>query len=112
MSLSGIRKGFLATVLAVFLLSKKHRKPLQIGMRFIACALTAMQLTGFVSTALTADTSGLVLEHNLSKEGEFELSSGTNVVEFVIDSADSSFFGTSWGGGRNGGVASHANGNR
>lgn len=84
---------FLATVLAVFLLSRKHRKPLQIGMRFIACALTAMQLTGFVSTALTADTSGLVLEHNLSKEGEFELSSGTNVVEFVIDSADSSFFG-------------------
>ena len=83
----------LAVLLAVVLLSKKKPKQLNFAMRLIACALIAMQATGFVTSALTTDTSGLQLEHNLSKEGEFELSADTNVVVFVIDSADTSFFG-------------------
>ena len=82
----------LAVFLAVLLLSRKKQRTVSIAMRFIACVLAAMQAVGFVTSALTADTSELLLEHNLSKEGEFELSSGTNVVEFVIDSADASFF--------------------
>ena len=83
----------LGVVLAVALLSRRRLKPLVTAMNYAACVLIAVQAVGFVTTAVTTDTTGLLLEHNLSKEGEFELSGGTNVVEFVIDSADSSFFG-------------------
>lgn len=83
----------LAVLTAVILLARKKPKAVNTVMRFAAGALIAMQAVGFVSSALTTDTSGLALDHNLSKEGEFELSSGTNVVVFVIDSADASFFG-------------------
>ena len=82
----------IAIPLAVFLLSRRRLPAVRLALRCLAAFLVAVQAVGFVTTALTTDTSELVLEHNLSKEGEFELSPDTNVVEFVIDSADTAFF--------------------
>ena len=78
--------------LAVFLLCRKYLKQTSLAVRFLACALAAMQAVGIVGAVLTNDTSEMALEHNLSKEGEFVLSGDTNVIEFVIDSADTTFF--------------------
>ena len=78
----------LAVLLAVILFGRKRWKGTNFAMRFAAVALTVMQTVAFVSTALTSDLSSKEVGHFLTTEKQFTLSDDTNVVEFVLDTAD------------------------
>ena len=83
----------LVVFLAVVLLSRKFRKPAELAMRVVSLALVVMQAVGLFGSYQSADfkASTLRQEHALTAEGEFELSSGQNVVVFVLDTADGTY---------------------
>ena len=80
----------LLAVVLVFLFSKKFRKNTELALCAVAGALIVMQLAGFVSSALTMDTKTTKdrQNHVLSARGQFDLGSESNVVVFVMDTAD------------------------
>ena len=75
------------TVVLVLELDRKGKKA-GLGMRAAAAMLTAVQLTAFVSLLLTTDFEAEGDRHIFTQGGQFELSSGTNVVEFILDASD------------------------
>lgn len=76
-----------AIIISVVVLIKKRKNPDSI-MRGIAIALIFTQSVAFISLCFTRDKSNVDPDHTLTTEGEFQLSSGTNVIEFIIDTAD------------------------
>ena len=85
---AGIIAGF--TVL-VILLGKRKQKTADIILRFAGAALTAMQCVALVSLVLTTDTTNNT-RFFLSKEGEFDLGTGKNVIVIIADTADEEYF--------------------
>ena len=81
----------LAVLLCVIFLGRRRHKTVGLVMRGVACALIVMQTIGLVSLIFTEDSSDQKTETYLSVEGQFELSSGSNVIEFVLDTADGFF---------------------
>lgn len=79
---------WLAVIAGTVLLLRGLRKPVVTVLRCVAAALIAMQCVAMVSTiaAKGVDEKGEALF--LTSEGEFELSSGNNVIEFVLDTTD------------------------
>ncbi len=84
----------LAVLLAVIIGGIRHYKGTGLAMRWLACALTAMQAVAFVSLVLTTDTTYKDTNNSLSVEGQFELSKGQNAIEFVFDTADGMYVHT------------------
>ena len=76
------------TLLAVILCGHRWWKGTNNAVRFVAGALTVMQTVAFVGTVMTTDTSDRGMDHYLSTDGEFEMSAGTNVIEFAFDTVD------------------------
>ena len=79
------------TVLLVILLGRKRAGTVSRVMSGVTAALLAMQSVALVSLAVTTDLSEDVPDHYLSVDGEFELSSKNNVIEFVLDTTDGVF---------------------
>ena len=78
----------LAVLLCVIFLGARRKKATNLLMKGVACALIVMQTVGLVSLIFADHSSDQEMETYLSVDGEFELSSGNNVIEFVLDSAD------------------------
>lgn len=80
----------LLTVILVFIFSRRFRKNTETAMRAAAAALIAMQLVGFIGSAVNMNTEVTEdrQDHVLSAEGQFELGSEENVIVFVMDTAD------------------------
>ena len=76
---------------AFHVLQKKKPGLAEKGAGTTAAALTVMQAVAFVSLVLTPGLSTTRSFHVFSPEGEFEISSGVNVVEFVVDMADGTY---------------------
>ena len=81
----------LAVLIGTVLLQRKNRKRTDLVMRGLSLALIAVQSAAMVSQALTGGTPEKKPEQYLSVEGEFELGRDTNVIEFVLDTADGTF---------------------
>ena len=81
----------LAVLIGTVLLQRKNRKRTDLVMRGLSLALIAVQSAAMVSQALTGGTPEKKPEQYLSVEGEFELARDTNVIEFVLDTADGTF---------------------
>ena len=77
--------GFL--VLGIVLV-RKNQKTLDLILRGVSAALIVMQSVAFVTLFLIANTGNKGFDRYLTTEKEFEFSSGTNVVEFILDTAD------------------------
>ena len=77
-------------VITAWLLSRRG-KDVRGWMSAAAAFLTAVQLIAFVSLLFTTDYSVEEDSHSFTCKGEFELSSGTNVVEFMLDASDGEF---------------------
>jgi len=73
---------------AAVLFAVKKRKLLSSALRYVSILLVVMQLTGFVTTALTTDLSGGAGEILLMADGQFEFSPNKNVAVFVLDTCD------------------------
>ena len=80
-----------AVVLLVILLGRKRARTVSQVMSGVTAALLVMQSVALVSLVATTDLSEDVPDHYLSVDGEFELSSKNNVIEFVLDTTDGSF---------------------
>ena len=83
---------FAAVLVPVILFARKKRKETETAMCLVAGALIVMQTVAFIGNATTADKVERETRHFLSTEGEFTLSSGNNVVEFILDTADEKYF--------------------
>ena len=81
----------LTAVLAAALAGKKRQKAAEGIMRGVSLALIAMQAVAMAGQALINGTPEEKPDQYLSAEGEFELSRDTNVIEFVLDTADGTF---------------------
>ena len=79
---------WLAVLTGTVLLLYRLGKPAAAAMRCVAAVLIVTQCVAMVSTVATkgVDEKGETLF--LTSEGEFELSSGENVIEFVLDTTD------------------------
>ena len=77
-------------VIAALLLERRGKKA-GIWMSIAAGFLTALQLTAFLSLLMTTDFAADSDTHSFTRKGEFELSSGTNVVVFLMDGADGEY---------------------
>ena len=76
--------------LACVILERK-KKPVRIWMGAMAGFLSVIQLVAFVSLLMTTNFEADRDRHGFTRRGEFELSSGTNVVMFIFDAADGEF---------------------
>ena len=78
----------LAVTVCVLVFSRKRKNTVLSAMCFAAGALIAMQTVAMVTTIATdgLDEKGETLF--LTSEGEFELSTGNNVVEIILDTTD------------------------
>lgn len=81
----------LGTLLAVILAGRRKQKLTGLIMRGVALALTAMQAAALAGTALTRQPPDEKPEQYLSVEDQFVLGKDTNVIEFVLDTADGTF---------------------
>ena len=80
-----------AVAVALALLTERKWKKAGTWMCAAAAFLTAVQLVAFVSLLFTTDFSENRDGHSYTRSGEYELSSGTNVVEFLFDASDGEF---------------------
>lgn len=101
---AGLRLGNLAVwggivlvmgVLLVVFFCLKKTAVLKKGIIFLSVALTAMQLTAFVTSALSLDAQPK--DMYLSDKGQFALAKGKNTLVFIIDSLDQSMMGEAMG---------------
>ena len=81
----------LVVLLCVVIFGARRQKTVSLVMKGVACALIVMQTVGLVSLIFADHSSDQKTETYLSVDGEFELSSGNNVIEFVLDTADGFF---------------------
>lgn len=83
---------FAAVIVLYFIFAKRGRSSTVTSViKFVALALTVMQCTALVSLCLTTETSSNKRLY-LSNQGEFELSKNGNVIVFIVDTCDSSYF--------------------
>lgn len=80
--------GIAAAILIAALVLEKKGKKIGTWMGAIAGVLTAVQLVAFVSLLFTSSAAVGEKGHRFTKQGEFELSKGTNAVVFLMDAAD------------------------
>ena len=80
--------GIAAAIFIAALVLEKKGKKVRTWMGAMAGVLTAVQLVAFVSLLFTSSTAGVEKGHRFTKQGEFELSKGTNAVIFLMDAAD------------------------
>lgn len=79
--------GIAAVIVTAAAVPEHRGKKVRPWMSLLAGILTAVQLVAFVSLLMTADPAEDE-GHSFTKSGEFELSSGTNAVVFLMDAAD------------------------
>lgn len=82
----------IGTSLLFFLIIRKYRDySLCKLLIFISLGLIVIQLSGLISIASSLDTSEKNKDYYLSREGEFSLSDGRNVLLFVLDTCDQEY---------------------
>ena len=75
------------------LLTRHGKRPIFMSVvTFVALALCAMQGTALITQWAGTNMSSFQRGTYLSREGEFEVASDRNVVEFIIDTCDTSWF--------------------
>lgn len=79
-------------VLGSWLARRDKRPTFMSAVTFVALALMTMQGTALISQWAGTDMTIFSKESYLSCEGEFEVSSGENVIEFIVDTCDTAFF--------------------
>lgn len=83
--------GIAAAIFIAAVLLEKKGKPVRTWMSMLAGLLTAMQLVAFVSLVMTTDVAGNRDGHRFTKQNEFELGKGSNVIVFLTDGADGEY---------------------
>ena len=83
----------LIAIAAVVWFGRRKFRGTGMAMAWLAAALVLVQAVAFVSLVATTDLSGGDKENDLSTDGEFDLAQGTNVIEFVLDTADGMYVG-------------------
>ena len=75
------------TVSAILLIKFQKEKLLRSIAVFISLSLFAMQLTAFITSAISAP-GGRGISYYLSDIGEYEISSNQNTIVFIVDTCD------------------------
>ena len=78
----------LVMVLPIIMSKLKKTKYIDYLSSFVSCALVLMQAVAFVTLLLSSNIGNYKKAVYLSSEGEYELSSGSNTIVFIIDTCD------------------------